>query len=218
MNLKKQQLIAISLAFCCAAVMPLQAEARKKENKTNETQPVVSSVPQPRSQKQVLIQNTPTESRRITTPNQSKVQVRTIAAAPQLTAKEAKKAAKEKEKEAFKKEMQDKYNKLPEAQKEAYKKASEAGLKATVNACNDYIERVEEAILRDKLGELPEAISFSYIAKKYFGKSRNWLYQRINGNIVNGKKARFTDNELKTFLNALNDVSEMIHQTSLKIS
>ena len=114
-------------------------------------------------------------------------------------------------------EEKDKYNKLPEAQKEAYKKASEAGLKATVNACNDYIERAEEAILRDKLGELPEAISFSYIAKKYFGKSRNWLYQR-NGNIVNGKKARFTDNELKTFLNALNDVSEMIHQTSLKIS
>ena len=106
------------------------------------------------------------------------------------------------EKEAFKKEMQDKYNKLQ---------------KATVNACNDYIERAEEAILRDKLGELPEAISFSYIAKKYFGKSRNWLYQRINGNIVNGKKARFTDNELKTFLNALNDVSEMIHQTSLKL-
>ena len=53
------------------------------------------------------------------------------------------------EQEAFKKEMQDKYNKLPKAQKEAYKKASEAGLKATVNACNDYIERVEEAILRD---------------------------------------------------------------------
>ena len=55
------------------------------------------------------------------------------------------------EKEAFKKEMQDKYNTLPEAQKEAYKKASETGLKATVNDCNDYIERVEEAILRDKL-------------------------------------------------------------------
>ena len=122
------------------------------------------------------------------------------------------------ERDAFKKEMQAKYNALPEDQREAYKKASESGLKATVNACNDYIERAEEAILRDKLGELPEAISFSYIAKKYFGKSRNWLYQRINGNIVNGKKARFTDNELKTFLNALNDVSEMIHQTSLKIS
>ncbi|WP_270438516.1 DUF5053 domain-containing protein [Bacteroides bouchesdurhonensis] len=122
------------------------------------------------------------------------------------------------EKEAFKKEMQAKYNSLTDAQKEAYKQSSESGLKATVTACNDFIERAEEVILRDKLGELPEAISFSYIAKKYFGKSRNWLYQRINGNIVNGKKARFTDNELKTFLNALNDVSEMIHQTSLKIS
>lgn len=124
----------------------------------------------------------------------------------------------EEERKAFKKEMQDKYSNLSEDQKEAYKKASESGLKATINSCNDFIERAEEAILRDKLGELPEAISFSYIAKKYFGKSRNWLYQRINGNIVNGKKARFTDNELQTFLNALKDVSEMIHQTSLKLS
>mgnify|MGYP007064992558 CR=1 FL=1 len=60
------------------------------------------------------------------------------------------------EKEAFKKEMQDKYNKLPEAQKEAYKKASEAGLKATVNACNDYIERAEEAIYVINLENCPK--------------------------------------------------------------
>lgn len=59
-------------------------------------QPVVSSVPQPRSEAGIDTEY-PTESRRITTPNQSKVQVRTVAA-PQLTAKEAKKAAKEKEK------------------------------------------------------------------------------------------------------------------------
>lgn len=122
------------------------------------------------------------------------------------------------EREAFKKEMQAKYNALTEEQKEIYKQTSESGLKATVDACNDFIERAEETILRDKLGELPEAISFSYIAKKYFGKSRNWLYQRINGNIVNGKKACFTDNELQTFLNALKDVSDMINQTSLKLS
>ncbi len=49
------------------------------------------------------------------------------------------------------KEMQDKYSKLPTSQKEAYKKASKAGLKATVEACNDFIERAEEAVLRDKL-------------------------------------------------------------------
>ena len=113
--------------------------------------------------------------------------------------------------------MQDKYSKLSEAEKTVYKEASEAGLKATIEACNDFINRADEAILRDKLGELPEAISFSYIAKKYFGKSRNWLYQRINGYNVNGKKARFTENEFQTFQNALKDISAMINQTSLKL-
>lgn len=103
MNLSKQQLIAISLAVFCAAVIPLQAEAKKKENKMSGTQAVVSSVPQPRSQKQVLVQNTPSDSRRMTTPNQARVQVRPVAAPAQLTVKEAKKAAKQKEKEEKKK-------------------------------------------------------------------------------------------------------------------
>lgn len=122
------------------------------------------------------------------------------------------------ERKNFKKETQDRYNKLSEAEKKAYKEASEAGLNATIKACDDFISRAEEAILRDKLGELPEAISFSYIAKKYFGKSRNWLYQRINGYKVNGKKAHFTENEFQTFQNALKDISVMINQTSLKLS
>ena len=118
----------------------------------------------------------------------------------------------------FKKEMQNKYSKLSEEEKTTYKKASEEGLNATIAACNDFINRADEAILRDRLGELPEAISFSYIAKKYFGKSRNWLYQRINGYNVNGKKARFTENEFQTFQNALKDISAMINQASLKLS
>lgn len=122
------------------------------------------------------------------------------------------------ERKNFKKEMQDKYSRLSEAEKAEYKEASEAGLNATIAACNDFIDRADEAILRDRLGELPEAISFSYIAKKYFGKSRNWLYQRINGYNVNGKKARFTENEFQTFQNALKDISAMINQTSLKLS
>ena len=121
------------------------------------------------------------------------------------------------ERKHFKKEVQDKYNKLSEEEKAAYKEASEAGLNATIKACNDFINRADEAILRDKLGELPEAISFSYIAKKYFGKSRNWLYQRINGYNVNGKRAHFTENEFQTFQNALKDISAMINQTSLKL-
>lgn len=43
--------------------------------------------------------------------------------------------------------MQDKYNKLSESEKKAYKEASEAGLNATIAACNDFIDRANEAIL-----------------------------------------------------------------------
>ena len=43
------------------------------------------------------------------------------------------------------------------------------------------IEEADEMIFRAKLGDLPDALSLSYIAKKYFGKSRGWLMQKVNG-------------------------------------
>ncbi|MCU6778343.1 DUF5053 domain-containing protein [Phocaeicola fibrisolvens] len=121
------------------------------------------------------------------------------------------------EKLAFKKEMQEKLSSMNEADRKKYIADSKEGLKATVEACEDFITRAEETILKDKLGELPDIISFSYIAKKYFGKSRNWLYQRINGYTVNGKPAKFTQNEFQTFLNALEDISNKIKRTSASL-
>ena len=121
------------------------------------------------------------------------------------------------EKEAFRQEMRTAYEGMTDEEKAVYKEQAESGLKATVDACRDFIDRADEAILRDQLGELPEAVSFSYIAKKYFGKSRNWLYRRINGYTVNGKKARFTDSELQTFKHALNDIGAMLNRTSMKL-
>lgn len=121
------------------------------------------------------------------------------------------------ERKKFQEGRQQRIANMTPNEREVYISQTKKGLDNTIIEANNFCDRAEEILLRDKLGELPEVVSFSYIAKKYFGKSRNWLYQRINGNIVNGKKARFTDNELRTFLNALNDVSEMIRQTSLKI-
>jgi len=57
----------------------------------------------------------------------------------------------------------------------------------------------------------------SYIAEHYFGKSRQWLYQRINGNAVNGKPADFTPDELKTFSNALSDLGEQLKRAAVSI-
>ena len=77
------------------------------------------------------------------------------------------------------------------------------------------MEEVDRQIFRARLGEVPEAVSFSYIAKKYFGKSRGWLMQKVNGNIVNGKQASFTEDERKQFRAALQDLSKQLSVAAL---
>lgn len=57
--------------------------------------------------------------------------------------------------------------------------------------------------IKEKLGSLPEIINLSAVAKHCFGKSRTWLYQRINGNKVNGKPVYFTRAERKQLLEFL---------------
>jgi hypothetical protein len=57
--------------------------------------------------------------------------------------------------------------------------------------------------IKEKLGNIPEIINLSAVARQCFGKSRTWLYQRLNGNIVNGKPAYFTRAERKQLLDFL---------------
>ena len=71
-------------------------------------------------------------------------------------------------------------------------------------------QTMEEIRLRCHLILNKEIIPFSYIAKNYFKKSKEWLYQRLNENIVNGKPAKFSENEIKTFNFALQDISKKI--------
>lgn len=121
------------------------------------------------------------------------------------------------EKLAFQRERQSRLDAMTERERKAYLDVTEKALQETVKEARRFVERAEDALLRDKLGEIPEVISLSYIAKKYFGKSRNWLYQRINGYLVNGKPARFTDEERKKFVAAINDISDMLKKTSLSL-
>lgn len=129
-----------------------------------------------------------------------------------------KKLRTDEEKKVFQEERQAKLDAMTEEEREAYLNISEAALKATINEAKNFIEKADDALLRNKLGELPEVVSLSYIAKKYFGKSRNWLYQRLNGYLVNGKPARFTEEEKKKFIAAINDISDMLKKTSLSLS
>lgn len=68
--------------------------------------------------------------------------------------------------------------------------------------------------VKEKLSDIQNVVSLSYIAEHYFKKNRTWLYHRINGSMVNGKPAAFTEQELKTFADALKDVSSRISETS----
>ena len=71
-------------------------------------------------------------------------------------------------------------------------------------------EELEARRIREKLGIVPEAISMSYVAKNYFGKTKTWLYQRLNGNKVNGKEARFTESEARQLQDALHDLGHRL--------
>ncbi len=64
------------------------------------------------------------------------------------------------------------------------------------------------------LEECAEAINLSYIAKRYFNRDRSWLSQRINGSIVNGKPAAFTEDELRILSESLADIGSIISKTS----
>ena len=72
------------------------------------------------------------------------------------------------------------------------------------------LEDLDASIIKKKLGEMPKALSMSYIARRYFGKTSTWLYQRINGNKVNGKEARFTNDEAHKLQEALHDLGSKL--------
>lgn len=72
-----------------------------------------------------------------------------------------------------------------------------------------------EANVKLQLSEVSKIISLSYIATEYFHKSRNWLYHKINGSVINGKPVRFTADEINTLNYALQDISRKIGATSI---
>jgi len=74
---------------------------------------------------------------------------------------------------------------------------------------------VNDIRIRMQLENIIDILPLSYISKKYFNKSRQWLYQRINGNTVNGKSARFNESEIITFNNALLDISKRIGSVAI---
>lgn len=97
-------------------------------------------------------------------------------------------------------------------------KALESGVSADLQCIGSKIEEIKEiATMRDKLSSILPIISVSHLAKKYFNRSPQWFYQRLNGNNVNGKPAHFSDDEINTLKRALNDICNSINLVSLAL-
>jgi len=82
-------------------------------------------------------------------------------------------------------------------------------------AMDEDIADLRAEALRKKMGDMPKFINLSQIARVYFGKSQSWLMQRINGNMVNGKEARFTPAETKQLEAAFHDLGHKFLALSL---
>ncbi len=67
----------------------------------------------------------------------------------------------------------------------------------------------------EAIRSISNMISFNYIAKTYFKKSKSWFSQRLNGNMVHGKRCGFNDDELRTLRFALQDISKKIGSLSI---
>ncbi len=122
---------------------------------------------------------------------------------------------KEDEREDVEKRIDAFFCSLSEAQKKEVQEAVRedfAFMRSEVNEIKQLID------VREKLSSVLPIVSVSYIAKHFFNKSSSWFYQRLNGNLVHGKPAKFTQEELSTLSNALLDMGKQLQNTACLIA
>ena len=124
-------------------------------------------------------------------------------------------AATDTEKLRIKNEMLSQFNSLSESEKKIVRNEFMQSLDEKLKEADELIKKIDIAV---EISQISKYISLSKIAQNYFGKSKEWLYQRIKGYTVNGKTAQFTQQERIKLSLALEDISRMAHETSLKIA
>lgn len=85
---------------------------------------------------------------------------------------------------------------------------------AMIKSAKESVKEAEELAVREKLAEVLPIVSVSYLAKNYFKKTPQWFYHRLNGNIVNGKKAAFSAPELEKLAGALDEIGTKLKKSA----
>ncbi len=78
------------------------------------------------------------------------------------------------------------------------------------------IESKADAVWLSAL-EICGFINFSEVARRYFGRTSQWLTQRLHGNEVNGRPATFKIEEATTFAQALRDMAVRLNAAAERI-
>lgn len=77
---------------------------------------------------------------------------------------------------------------------------------------DEAVARYKASKSSDKVYNLKEqdimkVLKISYIAERFFGRSRSWLCHKLNHDIKNGKPDDFTEDERKKLKNALDTIA-----------
>ncbi|WP_106830030.1 DUF5053 domain-containing protein [Parabacteroides pacaensis] len=115
------------------------------------------------------------------------------------------------QREAFFSDLQSKFaSESKEEHAERVNKALEAGQNA--------VEELHSLIILKQLESVSPYISLAEISRKYFGKSRGWLSQRLHENPVRGKIMKLKPDEVKTLQTALIDIADKLRNTAMSLS
>lgn len=76
----------------------------------------------------------------------------------------------------------------------------------------------KETELSVDLGAIPEYISMSYLAQRFFGRSRSWLHNKLKGNFANGKPIAFNPQERAELKKALETLASEIKEAAIQLS
>ena len=77
--------------------------------------------------------------------------------------------------------------------------------------------QVKNENMKSKMWDIIVDISWANVSTKYFGKSRSWLSQKMNGKDGNGADVAFTDAEKEQLKFALNDLAKRIQICAEKL-
>lgn len=73
------------------------------------------------------------------------------------------------------------------------------------------------AKMMDNLRDVLLYIKWGNISKDYFGFSRSWIYQRLNGYDGNGNQCEFTEAQKETLRESLRDIARKLNEAADEI-